>query len=260
MEGNETSMSSNVAVTIGSGNLDAEMRERTALEAVEVKDVVAAADSSDLNQTAADQILNSAKEEGFEKTLVFLANGAFQEGDEADLEGEVKILENSEAANSGISDTEEIKDVEDQKDGSLQQIERIKDLEEKVRTTEEKNRDLVEKLERVEGNNTKALQTMYEMTLIMQEMLKDEKDEKEKVSKLQLLLQIMLTLMNAMFMPEDSRGVQKSIESYENQNITQTEKKKRSVEDIVKDLRGQGKIRTERQIKEDVAESAALAA
>jgi hypothetical protein len=133
----------------------------------------------------ADEILTSAKEDGFEKTLEKLADGDFEK--EEVLEGE-KEEESLQLAENGEEDleTNSLQEVDPEKAALYQQIEELK---EQVGDLSKEKFELERRLEKSESLNELSMQTMLEMLKLMQKLAEKEKDE-EEVSVLEIMIKL----------------------------------------------------------------------
>lgn len=218
------------------------------------------------NNDSADAILNSAKEEGFEEALIHLANGDFDgeieslktddnpDSEEVSLgEPEAEDVNNPKPEKIQDTDTKtkpENEDAEPSEDEERQAVvEKIRFLEEKLDSLEEKNKELSARLMAVENRQALTMQTLLEMAMVLREMVKDEEDEEKKVSLLELLVDMMGNLMIAMFVPDDKEA-NKKVSQLAQKEQKQVKKgtKKRSLEEIVRTLRDRGEIRSQVQI------------
>lgn len=253
MEGNQTTMSSNVAVQVAGDTMskapsvDHENRSFQTETPVENQDVEINENVS--TQDMADQILSSAKEGGFEEALQRLADGEFDE-EKAIQEEVIATTKDAPEAEEGIIELEIDADGEKAQENKEPQereemIGRIKELEAKVVNLEERNTELFEKVKKVEINNTLATQTLLEMAVIMHEMLKDEEDDEKKISMLELLVNAMAELIKVMFVPEEEDD-QKSGD-IQDRRESEHKGKKRSFGEIVSSLREKGLIKSQPQ-------------
>ncbi|MDO8269533.1 MAG: hypothetical protein Q7T54_02580 [Candidatus Levybacteria bacterium] len=266
METTEMPMSSNVPVAVG---VDAGINDSFSAESAEMSKPIVGEEhvEEEPKETVietSDQILFSAKNEGFEETLIHLAEGDFdpidkkEVGDTVEREVELttsgpekRTAESSESAQLEFDPedkTDEVpKDNEQDVVGS-----RVKDLETQVINLEEKNKNLLEKIQSLESSNTLAMQTLLEMTMVLHEMAKDEEDEEKKATMLEVLVDMMASLMKAMFVPEDNKRVEGVAQSGINhQEVVRKGSKKRSIDEIVKKLRKEGAIRSESQTHQE---------
>lgn len=264
METTEMPMSSNVPVTVGA---DARINNSFSAENAEifkepiVEEEHVEEESKETVIETSDQILASAKGEGFEEALIHLAEGDFDPVEDSRVEEGNEIEELSSLGTGNEVDESkkallpESKNPEDIASETNQEIEqdasvgRIRDLETQVISLEEKNKNLLEKIQGLETNNTLAMQTLLEMTMVLHEMAKDEEDDEKKATMLEVLVDMMGSLMKAMFVPEDNKSVESVAQSGINhQETVKKGNKKRSIDEIVKKLRKEGRIRSESQM------------
>lgn len=265
METNETPMTSNVSVPVSSESV----------ESVHFEAQQGSLDFNHAEQTqdeieTSDKILDSAKNEGFEEALTRLANGDFDQENDIENEGEKDEPENQ-------SDQEEEKSLEgleiDFKNGkdAKQEVEfskgeeepleldderdemvaRIKDLDSQIVDLEEKNKELFEKVKHLETNNTLAMQTLLEMTMVLHELLKEEEDDEKKMTAMEALIKMMGELMRAMFVPDNDDGIDRVAKMGEGQKETVKNDKKRDVRDVIRKLQEKGMIRSDLELQSE---------
>lgn len=160
-------------------------------------------DKIEENIDASQKVLESAKDEGFLKALTHLAEGDFDDSENKDSEVPAEDAEEvqeevKEEKENQVEKNEEDKDPEDKV-----LVARIKELESKVVDLEDRNKKLFEQVKSLQENNKLALETLLEMTLILQKIIEDKEDNEEKVSLLELLIEVMGQLMKQMFVPDD---------------------------------------------------------
>ena len=193
-------------------------------------------------QVLADNVLKSAKEEGFEGALQHLADGDFED-DEAVSKGE----ELDEVLDVEISESEE----EPLVSSEMQYyVEKVQILEEKVDVLMEKNKELTEKMKKVENVQAQTIFTLVEIARIYEAMIKEETNVESKAGLLEILIQILTDFINELM---DSVSVD---EKNEQDRKKETEGG-RSLSEIVSALQVKGEIRSFYQIQQDRIENPA---
>lgn len=259
MEFNEIQMNSSTPVTVGGSLHEGRVESGHSFAGTHVNpDVPKIQDTKD---DFADQLLVAAKEEGLEGALVHLANGDFEKSDEGTVVEEIRAEE--------VREISEITQVEDgaiegeQADENTTRTDiheasitnpevpnaRVEILEMKATQLEEQNKELFEKVKSIESKNTLAMQAMLEMTIIMHEMLKEEEDDEEKISGLEMIILLLSKLMKAMFIPEETETVHEAGQQMEKPgSFVRHDGAK--MDRVVKKLQDQGKIRTDDKISQ----------
>lgn len=267
----ETPMSSNVPVTVGAttGGENNFLPESSGQVRVPAEQEVKPDNGPQDEVQISEKILLSAKEEGFEEALTHLANGDFETAGDSfgsvleteanepnvevedmgptDFEQEEKIEESS-ANEKNTSNEKAAPIVDGEVEGDEKNevvVEKIRELESQVTGLEEKNKELFEKVQNLENNNTLALQALLEMTMVLREMLKEEDNSEKKVPLLQSLVNLMTSLMIAMFVPDGEKALQQTAKNVEKQEVVRRGSKRKSMEEAIRILRSRGTIRPE---------------
>lgn len=197
---NEIQMSSNVAVPVGNNTTLEARRETSSLDAFEIVEKEGVGEiSKGTNEQLADDILNSAKEQGFEDALTRLANGDFENQGKG-MEDEKKDTNEDDIQKL---EPEEV-DVEEEllKEASPLE-EQIKELQKKALEFEDNNKELKDRVQALEKSNEMEMQAILQLAQVIYELIKREEDEKKKASMLEIVINIIAELMKAMFIPED---------------------------------------------------------
>ncbi len=193
----------------------------------------------------ADEILKSAKEDGFEDALQKLADGEF----EKDLK-ESEVVKAEENLLEELIVDEEIFIQEPITPENGYMVERIHELEARVANLELKNKELSERLRNSENLNIMTIFSLAEIARILAEMIKEEEKGEEKVSLLEILVEVLQEIFHAII---DPNGEMQDNEKEEHSSNEEEENNpRRTLLEIVEKLQAEGQIRTNRQIQQDV--------
>lgn len=162
------------------------------------------------NKSMSDMLLESAKDEGFEKALQKMADGDFIEEEIEDENSEVK--ENPEVKpdvadelaedqlDSENPDGKEKTDSDKKEDAEIMTLhDRIAELESKFNDLSEENKQILERAKSAELQNEKLQEIVLLLAQAMYELAKQEEDEEKKVSILEILVKMMTVFMQETF-------------------------------------------------------------
>lgn len=258
MESNEIQMSSSTPVTLGGAFHESRVETGHSFGKTAANpDVPRIQDAKD---DFADQLLHAAKEEGLEGAIVHLANGDFEKSDEVIVVEEIHAeevqeiseitqVEDGEIESNQIDAGDDRTDIEANGEGLETHNSRVEMLEVKATQLEEQNKELFENIKSLESKNTLAMQAMLEMTIIMHEMLKEEEDDEEKISGLEMIILLLSKLMKAMFVPEETEPLYEAGQQMEKPGSSSRHNGAK-MDRVVKRLQDQGKIRTDDKISQ----------
>ncbi len=182
------------------------------------------ADENEAGVNTADQILESAKDEGFEMTLKDLADGKFEEPEEEAIEGDKKISEEETVLEEIVS--------EDKVDPALEKFEVFK---KQFEGLNEELKGMQERVSKIEDNYL-SKEALLEAMLIIAELKKSE-DEEEQLSLFELLVKAMARVLTDLAPDEEQQKV-----NGQEQNKS-PKKKGRSINEIRQELIAKGLIR-----------------
>lgn len=161
-------------------------RSETTRQSIEIETV---------EDTSADRILHSAKDEGFDEALIHLADGDFDE--ESLTQEEIPDPEVSGENNTELTPEEMEKQA---------LMSRVQELEEQVEDLKQKNQELFNEVSKIKENAEVSNQALLMLALALYELAKKEENEEKKISLMELIISMMTLFMKEMFVPEDESG------------------------------------------------------
>ena len=162
-------------------------------------------------KSIADQVLQSAKDEGFEEALTHLANGDFEE---KRTENEFQELVTNEATivQEPLIPTESEFEMEFYK-------EKVRTLEAEKKVQLEVNKDLLQRVKKMEHEQAVTIFTLAEIIRMYEEMIEEAPNHKEKAGLLETLIQALVDLFATL---TNSNGEEKEDE-VEKQDVEKKE-------------------------------------